>query len=63
MISGVEDGFAYFAYENIIRFYFFSPLTQDLNYYYNIQKPKYVFPIREKEKELMKLDSINAIGF
>lgn len=35
-LSGIEDGFAFIVLnEQIIQFYFYSPLHEDLNFYYN----------------------------
>ncbi|CAD8102059.1 unnamed protein product [Paramecium primaurelia] len=63
-LSGIQDGFLYFVVnEKTMQFYFFSPLHDDLNYYYNTDDKKYKFPIRFKEQLINHVDYITAVGF
>ncbi|CAD8174301.1 unnamed protein product [Paramecium octaurelia] len=63
-LSGIQDGFLYFVVnQKKMQFYFYSPLQDDLNYYYNTDNQKYKFPIRFKEQEIGHLDYITAVGF
>ncbi|CAD8073149.1 unnamed protein product [Paramecium primaurelia] len=63
-LSGIQDGFLYFVVnQKTMLFYFYSPLQDDLNYYYNTDDKKYKFPFRFKEQQINNLEYITAVGF
>ncbi|CAD8075278.1 unnamed protein product [Paramecium sonneborni] len=63
-LSGIEEGFLYFVFnQRFLRFYFYSPIQADLNYYYNTDDKKYKFPLRIKEQQIYHTEYISAVAF